>query len=96
MCILVSLARYHSANSTRVNANDGFHVEEEIKEKILKKENSAAGILCWLKANFLSLSLNLEFAKDAVGIVATLGRVESDGLGRLDAVFFHISTSLKF
>lgn len=92
---LVSLGRYHSANViTSENGNGAFHTEEETVEQILKKENSAAGIFCWIKAN--AQTSNLAFAKDAVGVVATLARVESDDLSRSISVFFSLQIYTPF
>ncbi|XP_061372850.1 protein DEFECTIVE IN MERISTEM SILENCING 3-like isoform X2 [Gastrolobium bilobum] len=74
------------------NGNGAFHTEEETVEQILKKENSAAGIFCWLKAN--AQISNLAFAKDAVGIVATLARVENDDLSRILSEYLGLETML--
>lgn len=83
---VVSLGRYHSTTIiTSENGNGSSHTEEDTAEEILKKENSAAGIFCWLKAN--AQTSNLALAKDAVGVVATLARVESDDLSRSISVF---------
>lgn len=82
----MSLGRYHSANViTSENGNGAYHTEEETVEQILKKESSAAGLFCWIKAN--SQSSNLALAKDAVGVVATLAKVESDDLSRSISFF---------
>lgn len=80
----MSLGRYHSANVTETeNGNGAYHNEEETVRQILKKENSAAGIFCWLKSNTLTWASDLVFTKDVVGIVASLARVDSDDLSRL-------------
>ncbi|PNX55579.1 hypothetical protein L195_g049208, partial [Trifolium pratense] len=69
----VSLGKYHSANVIKSeNGNGAFHTEEETVEQILKKENSAAGIFCWIKAN--TQTSNLAFVKDTLGVVATLAK----------------------
>lgn len=87
----MSLARYHSTSEIKTeNGNDAFRSEEETVEQILKKQNSAAGILCWMKANTLTEGSNLAFTKDLVGIVATLARVESDSLSRYVYLIFRI------
>ncbi|KAK7338068.1 hypothetical protein VNO77_18665 [Canavalia gladiata] len=78
----VSLGRYHSTNVIMSeNENGAFHTEEETVEQILRKDNSAASIFCWLKAK--AQISNLAFAKDIVGVVATLAKVESDDLSRI-------------
>lgn len=77
----MSLGRYHSATVILSESKNGSsHTEEETMEQILKKESSAAGIFCWLKAN--AQTSNLALAKDAVGVVATLAKVESEDLSR--------------
>lgn len=82
MKFLVRLAKYHSNNViTSDSGNGAFHTEEETMEQILKKENSAAGVYSWLKSNAKTSGLTL--TKDVVGVVATLGKVESDNLSRL-------------
>ncbi|XP_027188154.1 protein DEFECTIVE IN MERISTEM SILENCING 3-like isoform X2 [Cicer arietinum] len=89
----VSLGRYHSANVISLeNGNGAFHTEEETAEQILKKENSAASIFCWIKSN--SQTSNLAFVKDAVGVVATLARVESDDLSRILSEYLGLETML--
>ncbi|KAI4355246.1 hypothetical protein L6164_004039 [Bauhinia variegata] len=91
----VSLGRYHSANVTRTeNGNGTFHTEEETVQQILQKENSAAAIFCWLKANTSTLSSTLSFTKDVVGIVATLARADNDELSRNFSEFLGLETML--
>ncbi|KAJ1414721.1 hypothetical protein SESBI_18664 [Sesbania bispinosa] len=93
MKFLVSLGRYHSANViASENRNGAFHTEEQTVEQILKKENSAAGIFCWVKAN--TQTSDLAFAKDVVGVVATLARVESDDLSRILSEYIGLETML--
>jgi len=82
MKFLVSLAKYHSNNVITSNSGNGaFHTEEETMKQILKKENSAAGVVSWLKDN--AQTSNLTLTKDVVGVVATLGKVENNNLSRL-------------
>ncbi|KAK7258493.1 hypothetical protein RIF29_24072 [Crotalaria pallida] len=82
----VSLGRYHSTNAiTSQNGNGTVHTEEDTVEQIMRIENSAASIFCWLKANDQTASL--AFAKDAVGVVATLAKVESDDLSMILSEF---------
>ncbi|KAK7285775.1 hypothetical protein RJT34_20556 [Clitoria ternatea] len=89
----VSLGRYHSTNVIAPDSGNGaFHSEEETVEQILKKENSAASIFCWLKAN--AKTSNLAFAKDVVGVVATLAKVESDELSRNLSEYLGLETML--
>ncbi|KAE9591643.1 hypothetical protein Lalb_Chr20g0120921 [Lupinus albus] len=87
----VSLGKYYSSNAiTSHNGNGTVHTEEDTVEQILKTENSAASIFCWLKAN--NQTASLAFAKDAVGVVATLARVESDELSRALSEFLGLQT----
>lgn len=81
----VSLGKYCSTNVTKENENDDIHTKVEIKQ-ILEKENTAAGI--FLKVNSLVQPLSLPFAREMVGIVAILARVESDDISRLTLLFF--------
>lgn len=87
----MSLARYHATSEIKTaHGNGAFHSEEETIEQILKKENFAASIFCWLKADTLTQALNLSFTKDVVGIVATLAKVDSDDLIRSVYLFFQL------
>ncbi|XLS60216.1 hypothetical protein HN51_014444, partial [Arachis hypogaea] len=89
----VSLGRYHSCSViTPDNGSGSSNTEDDTAEQILKKENSAAGIFCWLKANAQTSNLALE--KDAVGVVATLARVESDELSRILSEYLGLQTML--
>ncbi|GAU13662.1 hypothetical protein TSUD_347660 [Trifolium subterraneum] len=89
----VSLGKYHSANViTSENGNGAFHTEEETVQQILKKENSAASIFCWIKAN--TQTSNLAFVKDALGVVATLAKVENDDLSRILSEYLGSETML--
>ncbi|XP_072076142.1 protein DEFECTIVE IN MERISTEM SILENCING 3 isoform X1 [Arachis hypogaea] len=89
----VSLGRYHSCSViTPDNESGSSNTEDDTAEQILKKENSAAGIFCWLKANAQTSNLALE--KDAVGVVATLARVESDELSRILSEYLGLQTML--
>ncbi|XP_014491485.1 protein DEFECTIVE IN MERISTEM SILENCING 3 isoform X2 [Vigna radiata var. radiata] len=74
------------------SGNGAFHTEEETMEQILKKENSAAGVYSWLKSNAKTSGLTL--TKDVVGVVATLGKVESDNLSRMLSEFLGLETML--
>lgn len=80
----VSLGKYHSANGAGTTSESGTScTEEETMEKILKLENSAAGLICWLNSHHASQGLDLGLTKDVLGIVATLARVEDDNLSGL-------------
>ncbi|KAF7826192.1 protein DEFECTIVE IN MERISTEM SILENCING 3-like isoform X1 [Senna tora] len=91
----VSLGRYHSANVSQTeNGNGAFHAEEKTVQQILKKENSAAGVLCWLKSNTLTWASDVVFTKDVVGVVASLARVDSDDLSRMFSEYLGLETML--
>lgn len=91
----VSLGKYHSANGAgTASENSTSCTEEDTMEQILKQENSAAGVLCWLNSRRSSIGgSDLGFTKDVLGIVATLAKVEDDNLSRLaffvTLSFFH-------
>lgn len=79
----VSLVKYHSTNEAGTeNKNGASHSEEETMEQILQQEKTAAGILCQLNSQHASQASNLAFAKDVLGIVANLARVDDDNLSR--------------
>ncbi|MED6125294.1 hypothetical protein PIB30_067222 [Stylosanthes scabra] len=89
----VSLGRYHSCSVIKSdNGSDPSNTEEDTSEQILKKENSAAGIFCWLKAH--AQTSNLALSKDAVGVVATLATVESDEFSRILSEYLGLQTML--
>ncbi|XP_028799801.1 protein DEFECTIVE IN MERISTEM SILENCING 3 isoform X2 [Neltuma alba] len=91
----MSLGRYHSANVTGTeNGNGTLQAEEETIQQILKQENSAAGLLCWLKSNTLSWSSNALFTKDVVGVVASLARVGSAELSQILSEYLGLETML--
>ncbi|KAL7147336.1 hypothetical protein ABFS83_06G100800 [Erythranthe nasuta] len=68
--------------------------EDEIIERILKHENSAAAILCRMKSEAEALSIDHSLTKDVIGIVATLGKVEDDNLSRVLSEYLGIETML--
>ncbi|KAL9164374.1 hypothetical protein ABFS82_06G100800 [Erythranthe guttata] len=84
-----------SSISKEVNI-DSIHAksEEEIIERILKHENSAAAILCRMKSEAEALSIDHSLTKDVIGIVATLGKVEDDNLSRVLSEYLGIETML--
>ncbi|PON97290.1 Protein DEFECTIVE IN MERISTEM SILENCING [Trema orientale] len=91
----VSLGKYHSANGAGTASESGTScTEEETVERILKLENSAAGLLCWLNSHHTTQGLDLGFTKDVLGIVATLARVEDDNLSRLLSEYLGMETML--
>ncbi|XP_054814381.1 protein DEFECTIVE IN MERISTEM SILENCING 3-like isoform X2 [Prosopis cineraria] len=91
----VSLGRYHSTHVTGIeNGNGALEAEEETIQQILKKENTAAGILCWLKSNTLSWASNAVFTKDVVGVVASLARVASAELSQVLSEHLGLETML--
>ncbi|KAM6583857.1 hypothetical protein CsatB_010859 [Cannabis sativa] len=90
----VSLGKYHSSNGAGTNGAGSSHTEEETREKILKLENSAAGVLYWLNSHHATQGLDLGFTKDVLGVVATLARVEDDNLSRLMSEYLGLETML--
>ncbi|KAK4285514.1 hypothetical protein QN277_002205 [Acacia crassicarpa] len=91
----MSLGRYHSVNVTGAeNGNGALQAEEETTQQILKKGNTAAGILCWLKSNTMSWASNAVFAKDVVGVVASLARVGSAELSQILSEYLGLETML--
>ncbi|RDX91974.1 Protein DEFECTIVE IN MERISTEM SILENCING 3, partial [Mucuna pruriens] len=89
----VRLAKHISKTViTSENGNSAFHTEEETVERILKKENSAASVFSWLKAN--AQTSNLTLTKDVVGVVATLAKVEGNDLSRILSEFLGLETML--
>ncbi|XP_062091386.1 protein DEFECTIVE IN MERISTEM SILENCING 3-like isoform X2 [Humulus lupulus] len=90
----VSLGKYHSSNGAGTSETGTSCTEEETRENILKIENSAAGLLCWLNSHHATQGLDLGFTKDVLGIVATLARVEDDNLSRLMSEYLGMETML--
>jgi hypothetical protein len=80
----VTLGKYHS--STMPNNENVAHYsnqsEDETMEQILQHEKSAAGILCRLKMSHGTQISHPSFTNDVLGVVATLGKVDDDNLGR--------------
>ncbi|KAK9291388.1 hypothetical protein L1049_019335 [Liquidambar formosana] len=98
-CILdmqVILGKYHSSSVPMTENEDPSHIqsEEETIEQILRHEKSAAAILCQLKTRHGSQASHLSLTKDVLGIVATLGKVDDDNLGRLLSEYLGIDTML--
>lgn len=79
----MSLGKYHSTNeSGTAKENGASHNEEETMEQILQHDKTAAGVLCRLNSHHVSQTLDLGLAKDVLGIVANLARVDDDNLSR--------------
>lgn len=57
--------------------------EEETIQHILKYEKSAAALLCKMKSNLEAQVSDHSFAKDVIGVVATLCKVDNANLSRL-------------
>jgi len=80
----VTLGKYHSSTMPN-NENDAHYSnqsEDETMEQILQREKSAAGILCRLKMSHGTQISHPSFTNDVLGVVATLGKVDDDNLGR--------------
>lgn len=56
--------------------------DEETLEQIMRQEKSAAAILCKLSTHHGIQAYNLMLTKDVLGVVARLGKVDDDNLGR--------------
>ncbi|KAF3439852.1 hypothetical protein FNV43_RR18130 [Rhamnella rubrinervis] len=89
----VSLGKYHSTNeSGTAKENGASNSEEETMEQILQQEKTAAGVLCWLNSQHASQTLDLGLAKDVLGIVANLARVDDDNLSQLLSEYLGLKT----
>ncbi|KAL2556340.1 Protein DEFECTIVE IN MERISTEM SILENCING 3 [Forsythia ovata] len=91
----VALGKFHTTNHATEN-EDHVHVksEDETIEHMLRHEKSAAAILCQLKTHHGAQASNLQWTKDVVGIVATLGKVDDDNLSRLLSGYLGLETML--
>lgn len=82
----VILGNYHSARPPAPSGENESHSsnqsEEETTKQILQHETSAAGIICQLTMRHGTHAPQVTFAKDVLGIVATLGKVDDDNLNR--------------
>ncbi|GMH29627.1 hypothetical protein Nepgr_031470 [Nepenthes gracilis] len=92
----VSLGKYISSRAPKPEDEDPSHVqsEEETIEQILKYEKTAAGILCQLKTRHAVQVSNLTSTQDVLGVVAMLGKVDDDNLGRLLSEYLGVETML--
>ncbi|XP_065878553.1 protein DEFECTIVE IN MERISTEM SILENCING 3-like isoform X2 [Euphorbia lathyris] len=92
----VILGNYHSARppSGESESHSSNQSEAETVKQILQHETSAAGILCQLTTRYGTYAPQLAFAKDVVGIVATLGKVDDDNLSRLFSEYLGVETML--
>ncbi|KAJ6411008.1 hypothetical protein OIU84_007708 [Salix udensis] len=92
----VTLGKYHSSTlpNNENNAHSSNQSEDETMEQILQHEKSAAGILCRLKTNHGTQISHPSFTNDVLGVVATLGKVDDDNLGRLFSEYLGVETML--
>nr|XP_043610514.1 protein DEFECTIVE IN MERISTEM SILENCING 3-like [Erigeron canadensis] len=77
----VTLGKYHSSTAPKIEDEDLSHMqsEEATIGDIMKHEKSAAAIFYQLKRHRSQAA----HIKDILGVVATLGKVNDDNLGRL-------------
>ncbi|KAM3319799.1 protein DEFECTIVE IN MERISTEM SILENCING 3 isoform X1 [Capsicum chacoense] len=90
--IRVAIGKIHSATGTgseNQESSNGRNEEETI-EKILRYNNSAAGICCKLKAQTTPHPL----MKDLMGVVALLGKVDDNNLSRILSDYLGLETML--
>ncbi|XP_004306658.1 PREDICTED: protein DEFECTIVE IN MERISTEM SILENCING 3 [Fragaria vesca subsp. vesca] len=99
--VQVSLANHHSGNGNgATDENGATRMEEEETEQIMRHERSAAALLCKLKpmkSHHATQALNLTLTQDVlgiVGVVASLGRVDSDDLSRILSEYLGLETML--
>ncbi|KAL2542264.1 Protein DEFECTIVE IN MERISTEM SILENCING 3 [Abeliophyllum distichum] len=92
----VSLGKYHTTSISMMENEDPAHLKNEAEtvEHILRHEKSAAGILCQLKTQHETQASDIQWTKDVVGIVATLGKVDDDNLSRLLSQYLGLETML--
>ncbi|WCJ28883.1 defective in meristem silencing 3 [Euphorbia peplus] len=92
----VILGNYHSARPPSGENESHFsnQSEAETAQQILQHETSAAAILCQLTTRHGTHAPQLTFAKDVLGIVATLGKVDDDNLSRLLSEFLGVEKML--
>ncbi|KAL2558735.1 Protein DEFECTIVE IN MERISTEM SILENCING 3 [Forsythia ovata] len=92
----VSLGKYHTTSSSMMENEDPAHLKNEAEtvEHILRHEKSAAAILCQLKTQHETQASDIQWTKDVVGIVATLGKVDDDNLSRLLSQYLGLETML--
>lgn len=85
----VVLGKYHYATQPKIenDHHSSNQSEEETLEQILRREKSAAGILCQLRLRHGTDASHLSLIKDVLGIVATLGRVDDDNLSRSVGIY---------
>ncbi|KAG8634322.1 hypothetical protein MANES_17G027400v8 [Manihot esculenta] len=92
----VVLGKYHYATQPKIenDHHSSNQSEEETLEQILRREKSAAGILCQLRLRHGTDASHLSLTKDVLGVVATLGRVDDDNLSRLLSEYLGVETML--
>ncbi|KAL8148425.1 protein DEFECTIVE IN MERISTEM SILENCING 3-like isoform X2 [Apium graveolens] len=81
----VTIGKYHTSTES-VTENVDAQIEEGTSE-YLNQGKSAAGLICQLKAGHEIQVSQSPLVKDVLGIVATLGKVDDENLGRLLAEY---------
>lgn len=81
----VAIGKYHTSTESVTEKVDA-QIEEGTSE-YLNQGKSAAGIICQLKACHEIQVSHSPLVKDVLGIVATLGKVDDENLGRLLAEY---------
>ncbi|KAK1399436.1 protein DEFECTIVE IN MERISTEM SILENCING 3-like [Heracleum sosnowskyi] len=81
----VTIGKYHTSTES-VSEKVDAQIEEETS-KYLNQGKSAAWLICQLKAHRESEVSDSPRVKDVLGIVATLGKVDDENLGRLLAEY---------
>ncbi|WJX34219.1 hypothetical protein P8452_22351 [Trifolium repens] len=92
----VAIGKSKSPSTTKIGNADDHRIttEEEVNKQILQHEKSGAGILCQVKTRHEEQASVLALAKDVVGIVAMLGKVEDSNLSRLFSEYLGVETML--
>ncbi|XP_022957775.1 protein DEFECTIVE IN MERISTEM SILENCING 3-like isoform X2 [Cucurbita moschata] len=94
--ILDLQGKYHSSGTPVAENEVHSHPqsEEETMEQIMRQEMSAAGIICRLNTHHGIQAYNITLTKDVLGIVARLGKLDDDNLGRLLSEYLGMETML--
>ncbi|KAM7467690.1 hypothetical protein LguiB_015252 [Lonicera macranthoides] len=92
----VTLGKYHSSSVPKTESEDLSSVqsEGETVECILRREKSAAAIICQLKTRHGTQASHLPLTMDVLGVVATLGKVDDENLSRLLSEYLGMETML--
>lgn len=80
MYLSVTIGNYHKSTKSVTEKEDAL--SEEGTYELLNQEKSAAGLICQLKARDEIPVSHSSLVKDVLGIVATLGKVDDENLGR--------------